>query len=89
MPISNVIIGVDLVAIKPIRKVITFQEDIRSDKCKQLIKKELHTWKADCVLNDGSPNVGSAWIQDAFSQGYKLLQSSCQYQTQSLVRIKY
>ncbi|XP_015762200.1 PREDICTED: pre-rRNA processing protein FTSJ3-like [Acropora digitifera] len=68
MPISNVIIGVDLVAIKPIRKVITFQEDIRSDKCKQLIKKELHTWKADCVLNDGSPNVGSAWIQDAFSQ---------------------
>ncbi|XP_074637139.1 pre-rRNA 2'-O-ribose RNA methyltransferase FTSJ3-like [Acropora palmata] len=68
MPISNVIIGVDLVPIKPIRKVITFQEDIRSDKCKQLIKKELHTWKADCVLNDGSPNVGSAWIQDAFSQ---------------------
>lgn len=68
MPISNVIIGVDLVAIKPIRKVITFQEDIRSDKCKQLIKKELHTWKADCVLNDGSPNVGSAWIHDAFSQ---------------------
>jgi AdoMet-dependent rRNA methyltransferase SPB1 len=75
MPPNALIIGVDLAPIKAIPRCITFQSDITSDKCRATIRQHLKTWKADTVLHDGAPNVGTAWVQDAFSQAELVLQS--------------
>ncbi|KAJ9148402.1 AdoMet-dependent rRNA methyltransferase SPB1 [Pleurostoma richardsiae] len=75
MPVNSLIIGVDLAPIKPIPRVITFQSDITTEKCRATIRQHLKTWKADTVLHDGAPNVGTAWVQDSFNQAELALQS--------------
>lgn len=75
MPANSLIVGVDLAPIKPIPRTITFQSDITTDRCRAVIRHHLKTWKADTVLHDGAPNVGVAWVQDAFSQAELALQA--------------
>lgn len=75
MPAGALIIGVDLAPIKPIPRAITFQSDITTDKCRATLRGHLKGWKADTVLHDGAPNVGTAWVQDAFSQAELVLMS--------------
>ncbi|KAF1924072.1 uncharacterized protein M421DRAFT_73518 [Didymella exigua CBS 183.55] len=75
MPAGALIVGVDLAPIKAIPRCITFQSDITTDKCRATLRSHLKHLKADAVIHDGAPNVGTAWVQDAFSQAELVLQS--------------
>ncbi|CAN3359905.1 27S pre-rRNA (guanosine(2922)-2'-O)-methyltransferase [Diutina catenulata] len=74
-PVNSLIIGVDIVPIKPLPNCITFQSDITTDDCRSKLRGHMKTWKADTVLHDGAPNVGLGWVQDAFTQSQLTLQA--------------
>jgi len=68
VPPTTTVIGVDLLAIKPIRNVIMLKEDITTEKCRHLIRKNMKGKKVDVVLHDGAPSMGAAWAHDAYAQ---------------------
>lgn len=72
---SSFVSGIDLVPIKPLPRVSTITADITTPQCRNLLRAELKDWKADVVLHDGAPNVGTAWVQDAYSQSELVLMS--------------
>jgi len=75
LPSSSIILGFDLDPIPAIPKVKTFIEDITTQKCYNVIKREIQHFKADLVLNDGAPNVGQDWKKDAYGQSELVLHS--------------
>eukprot|EP00927_Polykrikos_kofoidii_P070747 TRINITY_DN67140_c0_g1_i1.p1 TRINITY_DN67140_c0_g1~~TRINITY_DN67140_c0_g1_i1.p1 ORF type:complete len:1042 (+),score=249.36 TRINITY_DN67140_c0_g1_i1:266-3127(+) len=76
MPHGSQILAIDLAPIKPIPGVTCIMSDITTDKCRNIVRRELKGEKADVVLNDGAPNVGANWSKDAYNQCELTLQAT-------------
>lgn len=75
MPLDAPCIGIDLVPIRPVPGCIGLVGDITTETCRADLRRALkdhpkssQDGKVDAVLNDGSPNMGAAWLQDAYTQ---------------------
>ncbi|CAN6914643.1 unnamed protein product [Brassica oleracea] len=78
VPVGSLVLGIDLVPIKPVGGCVAIQQDITRPECRSKIKQvlEKHGVKAlDLVLHDGSPNIGGAWAQEAMSQNALVIDS--------------
>ena len=76
MPMSSLIVGVDLAPIKPIRGCTTFVDDITTQSCRaQLRRVTPEGTKYDIVMNDGAPNVGGNFAAESYTQAALTLDS--------------
>lgn len=57
MPLSSLILGIDLAPIKPVRGCKSLVGDITSANARQAIRREAGGSLFDVVLHDGAPNV--------------------------------
>nr|XP_004250420.1 putative rRNA methyltransferase [Solanum lycopersicum] len=76
--VGSLVIGVDLVPIRPIGGAISVQQDITTPKCRSTVKKlmaENGCRAFDLILHDGSPNVGGAWAKEATTQNSLVIDS--------------
>ncbi|KAL8276036.1 hypothetical protein Esti_000030 [Eimeria stiedai] len=76
MPLSSLVIGVDLAPIQPIKGCTSFQGNITTQECRAKIRKLLAGQEADLFLHDGSPNMGMDWSVDAFNQNVLVLHAA-------------
>lgn len=73
MPVGSIILGIDLLPIRPIRNVKTIVSDITTSECRKIVTSELQGYSADVVLCDGAPNIGSSYSKDAYVQNELVL----------------
>jgi AdoMet-dependent rRNA methyltransferase SPB1 len=89
MPMGSTIIGLDLLPIRRIPGVVTYEKknggDITSPLCRSVLKKHIGGSNADVVLCDGAPDVGGAWSKDAYGQS-ELALVACKLATEFLKR---
>ncbi|GKT36301.1 AdoMet-dependent rRNA methyltransferase SPB1, partial [Aduncisulcus paluster] len=73
MPVGSHIVAIDLDKIPHIDGVTTFQADITTQRCRNLLTENLKGWEADTFVHDGAPNVSGKWTTDAYNQNVLVL----------------
>lgn len=71
-PLHAPVIGIDLVPIRNIPGCTSLTGDITAAETHTALRRALTATggdgKVDAVLNDGSPNMGRAWLHDSYTQ---------------------
>ncbi len=76
MPVGALVLGVDLVPIKPVRGARSLLGDITTAATRAAVRRESSGALMDVVLHDGAPNVGGAWSSEAYSQSALVLDAA-------------